>query len=1693
MFNKSKKFLSLMLCVLMCISMLTAIVVPANAEIDLQEAGDVDPYAAIQATENADGTYTPTKGVFVYVGAPASGEVTYTYGDGVTWGNGKTYKLVGGKTAFSKMSAAIHYVESQWNAYTGAYSKYTGPDTVVVTPGEYGGSSWQDNKQITMNLPRDEEGDVIQNPAYYELFTYTVLGPQAGKDPTPTEKADIASGRLINGRSTSTATEAVSTSTMWMPQNGQLVVDGFAFRGSHNFYGSSSKVSVVMKNIVHKYDAIYDNGLYRYNSATANVNIEFHNYAMEYLQLANGSVKDNLNNFNMQVTRLLMDNYYEYGGNLQYVSDQYTQAHMMNFYPTTTDNIQENFLGAGNKTAYFGFINSTLSHNRTTHWIRTRMGNDPNVPNRVYSNNAKNSMLFEVRDSYFYNAGDYCATNYSGSVSGEGTGVTDVFSFQDAWSLPEGALEFAFSGNTVEYTADCLQRHPDGSGNGLVMLSASNDATKQNFWFKNTTMILPSHSCKDAISLSESDQKIDRSSMLVLNDKGEVMAAGMASNQDIINDVYAGDDFQGGIAEMFTIKTATDMAFNVKVNSANTGSMAPTPVTADLLIVPYASEKAHPVEELFTFRGNKVKFVSLQDSTGADLTEAKPSDLDGAKMVASYKGKTTTCYVTFNIKVATENDMVFIDANNSATSYTFNGKTYTLNSTNRVPSFEKAYNRDNSSTNKPFWIVLPGTHNFVGGNADRIYDVRATILGPKMGISPLNENNDLDFKNRGISGTSVPYTVDTNEEAVLGGRVTVYGSQSRLIIDGVVLSNTFGFSPSDAPESWGLATGGALMGVDTNNVLVNGIISGNFVDGLSSGENLKLSKAKRYFNASNTAFCSASSGLIVSSGLYDINFDHIYASGGKGEIIRTRMPAGVLMDMSPMECGLSITNSKIENWGTTSGNWLYTNYADYTKDSSWGLSAYCSGEYFPAGVHQIFENNTFTNIGKAGCQTKGYALRLGIPGDMDNAKLIFRNNTVTEETLSTYRFIDLCGTAGTYLHEENVDISGNVFINFKEPFRFAQNNANTSLRSMINVDDNYHATTVDGKEVVPAITAEQKYYVEKSDWYYMNRKLTVKDTDFGLDLSSVSEEFTVSTFPNFSADATLYCGVATITPDDIKGVEGMQIIGLYSDAACENALSGAISANTIYAKTKVDDVEIVFTINLSKAAAHSWSEYVTTIDPDCENEGEAVRTCTTCALDESKVLPNLGHVESEPTYVPATCTENAGIYIVCVRCQEEISGTEIPNSALGHDWDDWKIVVTGACTVDEVSERVCERCAEVEQDIVTAPGHTWGEWSVIVKPTCTEEGVQTRICSVCTASENLPVIATGHDSVTVITHATCVDAGKEETVCKTCGYVDEALTVIIPATGIHTWGNMIQKDPTCSTEGSSERFCKVCEIVDTATQVFTPVDPDNHTYDPDGKDWVITEGDCLTPTVKTRKCAACEHEDTVEDATAVTGKHAYETVITPATNDQTGKEEKVCKVCGDTIFVKLLPRTAAFSDVSSKAWYAEYVSKAVAAGLFKGYEDGTFRPENNITRAEVVVLFARIAGVNTAKYSTAKFTDVAKGSWYNGAIAWAEQNKIVSGRSEKTFDPNGNINRQELCTILVRYTKHAGITLNMNTAKAVFADDAKIANFAKDSVYLCQRAGIISGRPGNNFAPTGYATRAEVAKILVIFMEDYVK
>lgn len=178
-----------------------------------------------------------------------------------------------------------------------------------------------------------------------------------------------------------------------------------------------------------------------------------------------------------------------------------------------------------------------------------------------------------------------------------------------------------------------------------------------------------------------------------------------------------------------------------------------------------------------------------------------------------------------------------------------------------------------------------------------------------------------------------------------------------------------------------------------------------------------------------------------------------------------------------------------------------------------------------------------------------------------------------------------------------------------------------------------------------------------------------------------------------------------------------------------------------------------------------------------------------------------------------------------------------------------------------------------------------------------------------------------------------------------------------------------------------------------------------------------------------------------------------------------------------------------FSDVKSNHWAYSDIKKLSEAGVVKGYTDGTFGPDINVSRAEFVTMLAGAAGADVSGYTATKFSDVAADSWCVPYVAWAAENDIVKGTDKGAFSPNTPITREQAATIIWRLTQYLGITLPQTTAKTAFTDEQQIADYAKNAVSTLQQAEIISGLPDGSFAPKGKTTRAAAAVMLSSVMD----
>ncbi len=172
-----------------------------------------------------------------------------------------------------------------------------------------------------------------------------------------------------------------------------------------------------------------------------------------------------------------------------------------------------------------------------------------------------------------------------------------------------------------------------------------------------------------------------------------------------------------------------------------------------------------------------------------------------------------------------------------------------------------------------------------------------------------------------------------------------------------------------------------------------------------------------------------------------------------------------------------------------------------------------------------------------------------------------------------------------------------------------------------------------------------------------------------------------------------------------------------------------------------------------------------------------------------------------------------------------------------------------------------------------------------------------------------------------------------------------------------------------------------------------------------------------------------------------------------------------------------------FVDVAQGLWYTDYVLDLAESGLMQGYPDGTFLPAGKVSRAMVAQVLYRMSGEVPVNYLM-PFSDVAEGLWYTEAIRWAASVGVVEGRDDGTFGPNANVTRQDLAVMLARYVEKVAKTeLPQDSEAPAFADNADIAPYAAEAVYLLQKAGIVGGTDGK-FLPQDTADRAQLCKMI---------
>ena len=179
-----------------------------------------------------------------------------------------------------------------------------------------------------------------------------------------------------------------------------------------------------------------------------------------------------------------------------------------------------------------------------------------------------------------------------------------------------------------------------------------------------------------------------------------------------------------------------------------------------------------------------------------------------------------------------------------------------------------------------------------------------------------------------------------------------------------------------------------------------------------------------------------------------------------------------------------------------------------------------------------------------------------------------------------------------------------------------------------------------------------------------------------------------------------------------------------------------------------------------------------------------------------------------------------------------------------------------------------------------------------------------------------------------------------------------------------------------------------------------------------------------------------------------------------------------------------------YADVAG-TWSEEYVERMTELDLMEGRSAGSFAPNENMTRAELVLALYRLAG-SPAISGKNPFDDVAGDAAYRDAVIWANEKGIASGRSQGVFDPDGDVQRQEIAKILNAFAAGAvGRKALTNRADVLsgYADAAQVSGWARESMNWAVASEFITGS-GGKLDPRGAATRAQMAAILCRYMDD---
>ena len=433
--------------------------------------------------------------------------------------------------------------------------------------------------------------------------------------------------------------------------------------------------------------------------------------------------------------------------------------------------------------------------------------------------------------------------------------------------------------------------------------------------------------------------------------------------------------------------------------------------------------------------------------------------------------------------------------------------------------------------------------------------------------------------------------------------------------------------------------------------------------------------------------------------------------------------------------------------------------------------------------------------------------------------------------------------------------------------------------------------------------------------------------------------------------------------------------------------------------------------------------------------------CEDCKAEYGNLLPHDFTAETaEEKYLKsaATCIAKAVYYKSCTVCGEKGTETFEYGNPLGHDYGAWTSNDNGTHT------RVCSRDAN----------HTETENCSGGEATCTEQAT----CEFCGKKYGEPL---GH----TYKPEWITNEQRHWHVCARCDHIKDM--------GVHRFGEWsIVRRPTSTKTGERVRSCTICNYEETEELPVTGgyvLPYYKLTFETNG-------GSSLEPVVKIK--------GTVIDLAEYSAyRYGYTFDGWYADEALTQRVTSVTLDADKTVYAAWT-RNRFFEDVTIADWFYDDVMFVCGRGVMQGVSDTRFGPHLTATRAMMATILWRMEG-SPAPTAEARFTDVRSGQWYSEAVAWTAQSGVYTGYADGSFRPNDSITREQLAAILYRYAKYKGVDVSVgeDTNILSYADAAEISDYAFPAMQWACGAGVMQGSNGN-LLPRGRATRAQIAAML---------